>query len=118
MEVKKLKQLLQYTTTGTVSVNGAYTLPTSDGSASQFLQTDGSGTVSFATVPTSVVEDTTPQLGGDLDVNGNKIVSTSNGDVEIEPNGTGNAKITSTGALILPVGTTAQKTSYSGCWHV
>jgi len=56
-----------------------------------------------------VVEDTTPQLGGDLDVNGNKIVSTSNGDVEIEPNGTGNAKITSTGALILPVGTTAQR---------
>ena len=58
-----------------------------------------------------VVEDTTPQLGGDLDVNGNKIVSTSNGDVEIEPNGTGNAKITSTGALILPVGTTAQRPS-------
>ena len=38
-------------------------------------------------------------------------MSTSNGDVEIEPNGTGNAKITSTGALILPVGTTAQRPS-------
>ena len=96
-------------TTGTVSVNGAYTLPTSDGSASQFLQTDGSGSLSFATVPTSVVEDTTPQLGGDLDVNGNSITSTSNGDIDIAPNGTGNAKITSTGALILPVGTTAQR---------
>ena len=106
-KVKTISSGIQ--TTGTVSVNGAYTLPTSDGSASQFLQTDGSGSLSFATVPTSVVEDTTPQLGGDLDVNGNKIVSTSNGDVEIEPNGTGNAKITSTGALILPVGTTAQR---------
>ena len=28
-------------------------------------------------------------LGGDLDVNGNKIVSTSNGNIELEPNGTG-----------------------------
>jgi len=37
-----------------------------------------------------VVDDTSPQLGGDLDVNGNKIVSTSNGNIEIEPNGTGN----------------------------
>ena len=36
-------------TTGTVNVNGAYTLPTSDGSANQILQTDGSGTISFAT---------------------------------------------------------------------
>jgi hypothetical protein len=36
-----------------------------------------------------VVEDTTPQLGGDLDVNGNEITSASNGDVTINPNGTG-----------------------------
>lgn len=38
----------------------------------------------------NVVEDTTPQLGGSLDVNGNKIVSVSNGNIDIEPNGTGN----------------------------
>ena len=37
-----------------------------------------------------VVDDTTPQLGGDLDVNGNKITSAANGDIDIEPNGTGN----------------------------
>lgn len=37
-----------------------------------------------------VVDDTTPQLGGDLDVNGNKIVSTSNQNIDIVPNGTGN----------------------------
>ena len=37
-------------TTGTVNVNGAYTLPTSDGSANQVLQTDGSGAVSFAAI--------------------------------------------------------------------
>jgi len=39
---------------------------------------------------TDVVDDTTPQLGGNLDVNGNKIVSVSNGDIDIEPDGTGN----------------------------
>lgn len=38
---------------------------------------------------TDVVSDTTPQLGGNLDVNGSKIVSTSNGNIDIEPNGTG-----------------------------
>jgi len=37
----------------------------------------------------NVSEDTTPQLGGNLDVNGQDIVSTSNADVEIAPNGTG-----------------------------
>jgi len=37
-----------------------------------------------------VVNDTTPQLGGNLDVNGKKITSASNGDIDIEPNGTGN----------------------------
>ncbi|MEK9639058.1 MAG: hypothetical protein VW126_05370, partial [Pelagibacteraceae bacterium] len=37
----------------------------------------------------NVVDDSAPQLGGDLDVNGNKITSASDGDVEIEPNGTG-----------------------------
>lgn len=37
----------------------------------------------------NVVEDTTPQLGGDLDVNGKKITSASNGNIAIEPNGTG-----------------------------
>ena len=37
----------------------------------------------------NVVEDTTPQLGGSLDVNGQDIVSTSNGDIDLDPNGSG-----------------------------
>ena len=41
----------------------------------------------------NVVEDTTPQLGGNLDVNGNNIVSVSNGNVNIAPNGTGVAQV-------------------------
>jgi len=38
---------------------------------------------------TAVSADSTPQLGGDLDVNGNDIVSTSNGNIDLLPNGTG-----------------------------
>ena len=41
----------------------------------------------------NVVEDTTPQLGGDLDMNGQDIVTTSNADLELAPNGTGHVTI-------------------------
>ena len=41
----------------------------------------------------SVVDDTTPQLGGDLDVNGKKIISASNGDIPLAPNGSGMVKM-------------------------
>jgi len=37
----------------------------------------------------NVVEDSTPQLGGDLDVNGNDLVSTSNANISLLPNGSG-----------------------------
>ena len=38
---------------------------------------------------TDVVDDTSPQLGGSLDVNGNSIVSASNGNIALTPDGTG-----------------------------
>ena len=47
------------------------------------------GTSSFENVDLAIVNDTTPQLGGNLDVNGNSIVSTSNGNIAITPDGTG-----------------------------
>jgi hypothetical protein len=47
----------------------------------------------------AVVEDTTPQLGGPLDVNGQAITSASNGDVTINPDGTGDISI---GADMIP----------------
>jgi hypothetical protein len=43
-----------------------------------------------------VVEDTTPQLGGNLDVNGNTITSASNGNVVIDPDGTGTINVGAT----------------------
>ena len=70
--------------------------PTSDGSNGQFLKTDGGGNLSFASVTQAtgnelenLSEDTSPQLGGNLDVNGNDIVSTSNANIDILPNGSG-----------------------------
>ena len=59
----------------------------------------------------NIVEDTSPQLGGNLDLNGFKIISSSNGNIELDPNGTGtiilhgnltidtNGNITKTGSL-------------------
>ena len=41
----------------------------------------------------SLVADTTPQLGGNLDVNGQDIVSTSDADIDIIPNGTGDVNL-------------------------
>ncbi len=46
---------------------------------------DSSGILSLA----GLVGDSTPQLGGNLDVNGNDIVSVSNGNIELDPNGSG-----------------------------
>jgi len=40
-----------------------------------------------------VVNDTSPQLGGNLDLNGNDIITTSNADLELAPNGTGHVTV-------------------------
>ena len=41
----------------------------------------------------NVADDSTPQLGGDLDMNGQDIVTTSNADIELAPNGTGHVTV-------------------------
>jgi len=62
--------------------------PQTDGQAGWFLKTDGAGQLSFAT--TDVLGDTSPQLGGNLDVNGYSIVSALDGDITITAVGSGN----------------------------
>ena len=44
---------------GATFANGAYTFPTADGSVNQFLQTDGSGAVTFASATVSDISDLT-----------------------------------------------------------
>jgi len=62
--------------------------------ASAWIYADGAGSgAQVRVLPSDVVGDTTPQLGGNLDVNGNSIVSTSNGNINITPNGTGTVAI-------------------------
>jgi len=48
-----------------------------------------SGLAATGAAISNVVEDTTPQLGGNLDMNGQDIVTTSNADIDLAPNGTG-----------------------------
>ena len=59
--------------------------------ASKAIYLDASGDPVGAIA--NVVEDTTPQLGGNLDLNGNDIVSTSNADIDIIPNGSGDVNL-------------------------
>ena len=95
--------ILRNSTSGSHTVEFKYA--TGSGSTFTFASTDKGDKIVFAAADDSsnpniltlaigtgianVVEDTTPQLGGNLDVNGNNIVSTSNGAINIVPNGTG-----------------------------
>ncbi len=73
----------------TAPVFGGLTYPTTDGSSNQFMKTDGSGSLSFQTIATSVSGDSSPELGGNLDVVTHSIVSTANRNINITPNGSG-----------------------------
>jgi hypothetical protein len=94
--------------TGKVSISGLL-FPTSDGSADQFLKTDGSGTLSFATVSTNSVSQ------GDSNVT---VTDSGTGSITIDADGstiiTMNATTVldasaTTNAVRLPNGTTAQR---------
>ena len=84
-----------------------------DSSAGVFKKLTPNNLVSSAGGLTSVAADSTPQLGGDLDVDGSKIVSTSNSNVEIEPNGTGNVLL-DTDLVVLGSGTEVGHITSSG----
>ena len=80
---------------------GMFWLDYSTASAPILKFYDGSDDITFATFNVSantvnvsdsasdILGDTSPQLGGSLDVNGNSIVSASNGNIAITPNGSG-----------------------------
>lgn len=87
--------------TGKVILDGL-SHPTADGSAGQFLKTDGSGNLAFASVTQAtgnelenLLEDTSPQLGANLDLNGSDITGTGNitttGDLTLTSTDTGSS---------------------------
>ena len=62
----------------TTTLNG-FTFPTEDGSASEVLSTNGSGVLSFiSTISGELINDTTPQLAGNLDLNSFNITGSGN----------------------------------------
>ena len=61
-----------------------------DAATRNYVDTEISG------IATDLVNDTTPQLGGGLDVNGNEITSASNGNVVINPDGSGTIELRKT----------------------
>jgi hypothetical protein len=68
-----------------------------------FTKSDGSTSdpikLASTVIGDALVNDTTPQLGGSLDVNGNDIVSVSNGNINIAPNGSGVVQVGGTALL-------------------
>ena len=82
-------------------VNRTYVFPDSDGTSGQVLTTNGGGFLSWSAASSgggagglaSLSADATPTLGGDLRVAGYKIVSTTSGNIVIEPNGSGTTQI-------------------------
>jgi len=83
-----------FTITGGSGISTAVT-EDSAGNADLVITASGGGLA-------NVVEDTSPQLGGGLDVNGQSIVSVSNGNITIAPNGSGNIQLTpATGNITL-----------------
>jgi hypothetical protein len=73
---------------------------------------DGSSLTGISAGIASLAADTSPQLGGALDVNGQSIVSASNGDINIIPNGTGSIGLNTTGvsAYLVEIGGAFQGT--------
>ena len=81
---------------GLTNLTGASSGTYGSSSAIPVVIVDGNGRITgISTVAISggglsdVVSDTSPQLGGDLDINGRDIVSTSNGNIDLDPNGSG-----------------------------
>ena len=81
--------------TGNIVLDGV-NWPQTAGTSGYFLTTDGTNQTSWTQVIQatgfeieSVLDDTTPQLGGNLDVNGNTITSVSGGNITITPDTTG-----------------------------
>ena len=65
---------------------------------------NGSAWVGISPGIADVASDTSPQLGGNLDMNGQDIITTSNADIELAPNGTGRVVVkgnTNQGSIVL-----------------
>jgi len=88
IRLKRSETASSVPTTSTITV-GEVAVNTADQKIYTRDSSDNIVTLSIA----NLVDDATPQLGGNLDVNGSSIVSTSNADINISPNGSGAVNI-------------------------
>jgi len=77
----------------TYSASNGVEIPSGESAAVTGDGGGGSGVFKSLTPTTDLVNDQSPQLGGSLDVNGENIVSASNGNINIVPDGTGSVII-------------------------
>mgnify|MGYP003146313116 CR=1 FL=1 len=82
-----------------------------DASASALKKVSISSIFSSVGGLTDLSGDSTPQLGGDLDVNGQDIVSTSNGNITLTPNGSGVVRIDGSNGIDMQSGAISIKNS-------
>ncbi len=114
--------ILKNSTSGTYTVQFKYV--SGSGDTFTFATTNKGTAILFATANDGtnpdiiqiqtggdVVDDTSPQLGGNLDVNGFDIVSTSNADIDLVPNGTGDVTLQADTVKVGDAGAAAVLTS-------
>jgi len=82
-----------------------------DASASALKKVSISSIFSSVGGLTDLSGDSTPQLGGDLDVNGQDIVSTSNGNITLTPNGSGVVRVDGSNGIDMQSGAISIKNS-------
>ena len=93
-------QLAYNSSTGVLTYTQGDTDTVSEGSTNLYYTDARAQAVSI----NNLSEDTSPQLGGNLDLNGNDIVTTSNADIELAANGTGKVVVkgnTNPGTIVL-----------------
>ena len=86
---------------GSSTFTGLSDTPANFGSAAgkTLKVNSGETAVEFVDVSTDIVNDSTPQLGGNLDVQASEITtSTTNGNIKLAPNGTGKVEIKGNGS--------------------
>jgi len=88
-------------------------LDTSGGGLKKITRSTLVAGLTAGTEISNLVEDTSPQLGGDLDVNGNGLVSTSNGNIALTPNGSGVVRIDGSNGIDMESGAISIKNSGS-----
>ena len=85
---------------GMIQFYSAYTFPRADGSPNQVLQTDGSGALSFGSVSV-----------GDFTFTGSTIISPSNADITLDPQGTGGIALNANTTIVGNLNVTGTQTT-------